>query len=61
MSEVYREGPWEVRDYGPTYTRRLMRCPLCDYEFDKGEERVEHFREEHGPEDLVVPEEVVDE
>lgn len=46
----------EVRDATETRGHRVVmtRCPLgdCGYEFDPGENRAEHFRREHGPEDV---------
>lgn len=62
MIEVSREGVWEVRQYRHGEQRHLMVCPLCGYEFDKGENRVEHFHTGHEPQDLVdAAEEVGDE
>lgn len=54
-AQVRQEGIWEIRTWDAhdgVEAKRLLRCPLCNYQFNHNENRADHFASEHGPEDV---------
>lgn len=52
--QVRQDGIWEIRTWDAhngVKQKRLLRCPICNYRFSRGEDRADHFASEHGPED----------
>ena len=55
--QIIRKGNLEYRERlsnapGTHFNVILLRCPVCGYDFGKGQDRRSHFLHEHSPEDF---------